>query len=391
MNGNRHLQTKSLWRQTTTLMALGCVLLIVPTGAMAQRGPKSVKVDPVIEEPLAQTVPVLARVVARREGPVAARIAGAVEEVVVAVGDRVAKGDVLARLVNDRRRFERDLAVSELSVAQAQRDVANHQHKLRDQERKRLLKLKKSAAFSSARLSDKIMEIAVAQSEIEAAMARIRMARSQLELREWNLTHTIIRAPYAGVVTAKHLSAGAYLSVGDPVITLVDDRDVEIEADVPARYVTSLAPGAAVAIGFGATGHEQALVRALVPTENPLTRTRAVRLTPTRKKRVVALAIGQSVTVSVPIGAERLVLSVHKDAVMVRGGRSLVVLMADGAATFQPVDLGAAVGGRFVVNSGLKVGDQVVIRGNERLRPGQKIRAGGPASAKPKPKPKQGS
>jgi len=387
MNGNRHLQTKSLWRQTMTLMALGCVLLMVPTGATAQRGPKTVKVDPVIEEPLAQTVPVLARVVARREGPVAARIAGAVEEVVVAVGDRVAKGDVLARLVNNRRRFERDLAVSELSVAQAQRDVANHQHKLRDQERKRLMKLKNSAAFSSARLSDKIMEIAVAQSEIEAAMARIRMARSQLELREWNLAHTIIRAPYAGVVTAKHLSAGAYLSIGDPVITLVDDHDVEIEADVPARYVTSLAPGAAVAIGFGAAGHEQALVRALVPTENPLTRTRAVRLTPTRKKRVGALAIGQSVTVSVPIGAERLVLSVHKDAVMVRGGRSLVVLMADGAATFRPVDLGAAVGGRFVVNSGLKVGDQVVIRGNERLRPGQKIRAGEPAS----PKPKQGS
>lgn len=63
----------------------------------------------------------------------------------------------------------------------------------------------------------------------------------------------------------------------------------------------------------------------------------------------------------------------HKDAVLNRGGSQLVYVAVDGIAEVRPVELGIAVGERFEVVSGLRPGDLVVVRGNERLRPGQPI------------------
>jgi len=90
------------------------------------------------------------------------------------------------------------------------------------------------------------------------------------------------------------------------------------------------------------------------------------------------------VTVHIPAGEIRNVLTVSKDAILNRGGAQLVVLNADGKATFLPVKLGQAIGQRFVVDDGLKEGDEVVIRGNERLVPGEPIRNGNAAPAKDK-------
>ena len=85
------------------------------------------------------------------------------------------------------------------------------------------------------------------------------------------------------------------------------------------------------------------------------------------------LAANQSATVHLPAGTPRTVVSVHKDAVINRRGKTLVFLVIDGAAQIRPVSLGEAVGGRFEVLGGLKPGDIAVVRGNERLRPGQKV------------------
>jgi len=68
---------------------------------------------------------------------------------------------------------------------------------------------------------------------------------------------------------------------------------------------------------------------------------------------------------------------VHKDAIVRRQGQAFVYVAKDGQAQIRPVQLGAAVGGRFEVLGGLGPGEPVVVRGNERLRPGQQIAVGG--------------
>ena len=74
-------------------------------------------------------------------------------------------------------------------------------------------------------------------------------------------------------------------------------------------------------------------------------------------------------------------ISVHKDAILYRSQRSLVVRIENGNAGFRPVRLGKAIGERFIVEDGLQTGDLVVVRGNERLRPGQGVRLINPEAA----------
>ena len=80
-------------------------------------------------------------------------------------------------------------------------------------------------------------------------------------------------------------------------------------------------------------------------------------------------AAGQSVTVDIPAGRPRDALTLHKDAVVQRGGANFVFVVDDGTAAMTPVQLGQAVGGRLEVVDGVGAGDLVIIRGNERLPP----------------------
>ncbi|PIW30044.1 MAG: efflux RND transporter periplasmic adaptor subunit [Rhodospirillales bacterium CG15_BIG_FIL_POST_REV_8_21_14_020_66_15] len=332
-----------------------------------------VVVDRVVAEASHQNVPVLGRFVARQAGPVAARISGPVAEFKVEVGDRVARGDVLAVLVKDSLKWERELKAAELNRFQAALETAQETLKLRRQELSRLEGLRKSSAFSQARLDDKMQEVAVAKAQLAVARGQLESAKASLKLAEINLFNADVIAPYGGVVSRRHTEAGAFVNLGAPLINLINDTDLEIEADVPARNVGGLTPGVRVPAALSATKTFTAAVRAVVPDENPQTRTRTVRFLPRDLPDDAAIAANQSVTLSIPATRSEKVVTVHKDAVLNRLGKTIVFLNQDGKALVRPVRLGDAVGSRLIVEGGLAVGDLVVVRGNERLRPGQAI------------------
>jgi RND family efflux transporter MFP subunit len=334
-----------------------------------------VQVDKVIMEPLTQTMPVLGRFVARESGVVAALTRGPVESVLVAVGDRVKKGDVIAHLVATRIKAARALQAALVSERKAQGRTAKAQLSLTQTELKRLASLRESVAFSRARHDDKISEVAKFDSEVGEKKAAIASARAQLRLADIDLYNAKIRAPYNGVVSQKHTSPGAFLNVGDPVVTLINDDFLEIEADVPSDRLSGLLIGRVTSAKLENGKALKVTVRAIVPEENGLTRTRPVRFTPKISASAEeSVAANQSVTVLLPVGVRRDVVSVHKDAVIPRGGESIVFVAKEGKAVRQALQLGDAVGNRFEVLDGLKAGDVVVVRGNERLRPGQSIK-----------------
>ena len=345
--------------------------LAVP--AIAQDATK-VGVDLVRRETVSQTFAVIGRLVARQAGVVAARVAGPVEALRVDVGDHVKQGQPVAVLVTERLRWERELRQADLAEAKAQLQSARTQMGMVAQEVGRLesLKQNRSAAFQQALYDDKVLEVTMLKSRIAEAEARVARAEANLNLARIDLEEATIRAPYDGVVTLRHSEVGAYLKAGESVVTLVADGELEIEADVPADRVTALAPGTPVEVRLGGE-HRRVAVRAVVPEENPLTRTRAVRLTPRFEIEGRTFAANQSVIVEVPIGAATEAVTVHKDAILNRQGGTLVFRVTDGAAKPTPVKLGDAVGGRYVVLEGLEPDDVVVVRGNERLRPGQAV------------------
>ena len=367
------------------------ILLGLTAGAAAQekKAPPpatAVGMDTVRSEPLRQTVPVLGRFVAKQAGVVAARVAGAIENYKVEVGDQVAEGDTLATIVADTFEWERNRRGADVATAKAALETSRASQKLLDQELARLEGLKESPAYSQARFDDKHQETVRARSQVTQAQAALRSAEAALQLAEIQLDDTAILAPYGGTVTQRHSEAGAYLRVGDPVIALLDNHNLEIEADVPSNRTAGLTPGRELRAVIDGGTEIKAVVRAVIPDENPRTRTRRARFAVTLDRNADSImAANQSVTVDIPAGEVGTVLTVHKDAILNRGGGQLVVLNDNGKAAFRPVQLGQAVGERFVVKSGLQDGDVVVIRGNERLRPGQSITDGESAAKKDNP------
>jgi len=320
-------------------------------GGKKRRGrpPTFVGVDPVRKGPLTQTEPVIGRIVATQQGVVAARVAGAVVEIKVAVGQHVKKGQILAK--------------QDTSNARARLAYERAELKLAEQELKRFesLRTNQSAAFARARYDLAIHKKARAQANVQLAMLAIQKA--------------VIRAPYDGVVVRKSTELGAYLQVGASVAELVNDTTVEIEADVPADRQKGLQTGRTISFVFAEGGRRYtATVRAILPMQNALTRTLAVRFVPAKGQKMVGMAINQAVTVNVPVGPTRVVVSVHKDAIINRGPARMVYVVLGGKAVPRPVQIGDGVGNRFIVKGGLRPGDIVVVRGNERLRPGQAVR-----------------
>lgn len=241
----------------------------------------------------------------------------------------------------------------------------------------RIQGLNQSAAFSQARLDEARQEQRRTASLLAVANARLQNVQTQLEQAMLDLEDATIRAPYTGIVTERMVSPGMYVQVGEPVAALINDRDLEIEAQVSTERVGGLSEGREVTVSLADGTELPATVRAVVPLEDPQSRTRTVRFTPGFNPADYSVAGNQSVTVRIPIGQAREIVSVHKDAVQIGpGGTSLVYIVVDGVAQPRTVELGAASGTRFEVLSGLQVGDLAVVRGNERLRPGQPVNPG---------------
>lgn len=340
-----------------------------------------VMVDAVIRNQGAETVPVYGRLVARQMGVVAARVRGAVAEIQAHVGDRVKKGAPLVILLTDTLKAERDLKAAELNEFKARRESAKVQLALFNQELRRLESLRKSAAFSRSRFEDKRQDVARARSVLTETRAKVQQARAELRMADINMYQATIRAPFDGVISKRHTDLGAFLNVGAPVVTLINDDSLEVEAEIPSIRIIGLPDGALVQVEFEDKTPFNAVVRAVVPEENPLARTRTVRFTAIFGDKKKNIAVNQSVRLLIPVGPARSIVSVHKDAVLLRGGRKVVYVIEGGQAKIRPVKLGEAVGSRFEVLSGLKPGEKVVIRGNERLRPNQgvRIRRSGPS------------
>ncbi len=362
--------------------ALLAFLALCPAGAEAQR-PSPVRVDKVVLQPLAETAPVFGRLVSRMRGSVAAQTVGAVTEMRVQVGDRVAKGDVLAVLDIEKLTSERDARAATADAVAARALAAGARLERVEQEIARYEKLRRSAAFSKARLQDKEQERVWLRSELDAARAQLVQAKAGLALAEMDLARGTVRAPYDGVVTALHTEIGSYLKEGGAVVALVNDRKLEIEADVPAARIAALAPGAEVVVLLPDGTKHRARVRAVVPDENAMTRTRLVRFTPDFGRTAVPLAANAAATVVVPVGSAAPALTVHKDAIVRQGQQAIVYVANNGKADRRRVRLGRASGTRFEVLDGLAEGDLAIVRGNERLRPGQPVLVPGAKAAKP--------
>ena len=103
--------------------------------------------------------------------------------------------------------------------------------------------MRKSAAFSVARYDDKRREVERFRSAKAEAEAKADQAQAELRMADINLSNAKIQAPFSGVITVLHVEVGNYVNVGANVATLVDDRSLEVEAEVPGSRISGLDQG----------------------------------------------------------------------------------------------------------------------------------------------------
>lgn len=358
-------------------IALACgalALLCNPDTAFSQNYETPVAVDAVRSEIVSETVAVFGEIVSRQSGPVQVAISAPVNAVHVRVGDRIEKGELIATLDSSMLELQKNTVQARIEMAEWASRRAQTQLALSKQQEERFRQLRHSAATTEAQLEDAELNLKIAQHALGESRAAIDQIRRELDIAEHNISLTQITAPYAGVIVERSIEIGQYMRVGEQAVRIVGDHNLEIEAYIPYRYINALNVGDSVAAQFdnGATFETQ--LRAFIPEEHVSTRTRAVRFEFDQNSVDDLLAVNQNVILQIPISNQNEALTVHKDAVVTQQGGYTVYVVQKDTAVLQGIEIGDAVGGRYQVLSGLSEGDNVVIRGNERLAPDQKVK-----------------
>jgi len=364
--------------------------------------------------------PFVGTVMPARTSDVGSAVDGRLVELPIVDGQQVAENEPIAQLLRGLLEIERAGAVAELDrrrqllaeltagsrpeeVEQARAAVAGFEARLayaRDR-LKRLARLAERGTSTADELQD-------AQTELQAIEAQLRGSRAGLALAEAGprqeqiaqaaaavatqeaevdriddqLAKHTIRAPFAGWVVERFTEKGQWVARGGLIARIAELQSVEVEARVPESSIATLREGAEVRLEFDAAPDQAWIGRVtrIVPQADLLSRSFPVRIR--LENRIVdgvpVLKGGMLARAWLPVGSAGSVTVVPKDALVLGGPRPLVFCVDTTSATegvVRPVDvvLGAAVEGHVAVRGSLEPGALVVVRGNERLRPGMKV------------------
>ena len=344
----------------TAFVAL--VLALIPAGLTFAQGPPEapVVVDMVEEETLQKPITLVGAVEPVKSSVIASEIEGIVESFPGDEGVYVNQGDVIAKFITSS--IEIDLRESKASKREAQA-----RYRLAKQDQERFDELKQKGVASIQQHDDAI-------AEKEAWGARIGQLQAEIEGHEYDINKSEIRAPFSGYITEEYTEVGQWVEKGGPVVELINTETVEIRIDMPERYISSIQNGGTVSIGFDAMPGEEVEgeVTSVVPQADRESRTFPVKVTIDNKDGKVKS--GMVARVSFPIGEAQSVKLVPKDAVVNQNNANFVYVVVNGAVQPVPVTTGTAYDGRIEVLGPVEPGQQVVIRGNERLMPNQPVK-----------------
>ncbi|HEX5162126.1 MAG TPA: efflux RND transporter periplasmic adaptor subunit [Steroidobacteraceae bacterium] len=344
-------------RPTSSLLVL--VLAAVPAGA-ADPSPVPVVVTTARAENLGATVSATGTVVSRNDARISSEVGGTLAWI-AEPGTVVRRGEAIARL--DTARLSLELRDNEAALKRLDAQLA-----LLTTQRTRLESLAGQNLVSQTQLDEAQSREQMAQQDLEQA----RVARDRAKL---DLDRATVRAPFAGIVAERVQQSGEYVASGAPLLRLVNDRELEVVARAPLVSADSVVAGAHARLVDGdrqVTG----TVRAVIPVGDERSRMVELRIALTDQAPADrSLRVGAPVRVEIAPQNLKPVVTVPRDAVILRQGASYVMrVRADNTAERVAVNLGPGRDNQVQIDGTLRAGDRVIIRGGERLEPGQTVK-----------------
>jgi RND family efflux transporter MFP subunit len=269
-------------------------------------------------------------------------VMGKIIELRCALGTHVKAGELIARLSLQELNSRLDQARE--SLAQAELELA------------RVTKLHATGALPGA--------------EYDAVVSRHRIAQAARAEAATMAGYAVVRAPFAGVVTAKPANAGDMAMPGRALCVIEDPSALRFEAAVPEQLARSFAVGSTIQVALDSVDVPlSATVAEISPNADATSRTVLVKLALSPDPRVRAGAFGRA---TVPASEVRA-LTVPDRAVIRRGQLEAVYTVVDGTARMRLVRSGRVANERVELRSGVREGEQIVIEGAEALVDGQPV------------------
>ena len=350
-----------------TILLLGIVFFFPHTGVLAQDAPRRfspppvpVRVAPVARKSVSERISLVGTTVPVLRSIVAAGIPGLVIRFPVKEGDFVKKGALLAKLRATGRRLR-------LKAAAASRKAARVKLENAAKALRRLRRLQKTKSIAEERLDD-------AETAYRMLVNELHQKDAEIELLEDEIRRKEIRAPFSGFVVKAHTQVGQWLPAGGPVVTLIDLSRVRVTVDVPERHYVRLNEKSETFVTLKSLSDSPipASIEALLSQGDSDARTFPVKVLLDNPGYRIKSAMEAVVTFNLPV--KKRMLLVPKDAVVTTGYDRRVYRVVNGKADPVPVRILGYYDGHVAVSGDLKEGQNVVIRGNERLRPGQAVR-----------------
>lgn len=333
-----------------------------------------VEVEPVSPRRVEYAVRAVGSVEAFEQVQVTARIAGAVDKLDFAEGDRVKAGQVLVEI--EPRRFQIAVESAQAALARTKAELAETQAALQ----RRLEANEKSPGLVKAEEIESRRARAAAQDAARAA------AESQLHLAELNLRDAFVRAPIAGQIESRDVRTGQYVQPGTPVATLLRRDPLLVRFQVPELDAASLLRDQKVRFSVRDEGQPLNAVITHVAQAADATSRMVMVTARVDDPRAGELRPGAFAQVTVPIDAHDDAPVVVETAIRPSEKGFVAFVVTEGVAHERVLTLGLrTLDGRVEVKQGLSVGDLLVVRGAEALTEGAKVKLPGakPATGAP--------
>jgi RND family efflux transporter MFP subunit len=336
--------------------------------------PMTVDVSTVGRSEVVDYVTVVGNLIGRATVDVVPRVAGRLESVQVQLGDRVTRGQVVAKL-EDRAVREQvnqvraNIEVNEATVKARENDAIVAKNSL-DRARtsfERGLLSQQGLEDAEARYNSAISQVTVAQAQLVSTQARL----DELSV---TLSDTSVLSPVDGFVGRRNLDSGAFAGGNTPIISVVDIGIVRMVANLVEKDFRRVQAGAPALVEVDAfpgeqfTGH----VSRVAPVFDPATRTATMEIeVPNPGYR---LKPGMYARVRLTAERKPDALTVARAAVVdIQGRRGVYVLEEGDVARFTAVETGLSDTERIEILSGVTEGTRVVTTGALAIRDGERI------------------
>jgi len=342
----------------TSSLTLAILLISHKVNAQEwQRPPAVVEIAEVKNSDLALTTNIAGNIVSKNFAWFSAETTGKLRTIKT-IGSKVDKGDIIATLETTSLRAQREEQKNAVEAAGARIDYLRNQVK-------RLKELSNQNIASVSQIED-------TQSQLDLAISNQATAKARLSQVDIGIAASKIRAQFDGTITEQGIRIGEWASPGQRVVRVVNTEAVELVARAPLKSILYAKLGDTFTINDG-NQQGSATINALVPYGEITDGVYEIRM----QIKNGDWRAGQSVTLQVPQSATKSVLTVPRDAILLRsGGSSVIKVNQDLSIKRIAVTTGLGNTQNIEVKSidgELNIGDKVIIRGGERLQDGQAI------------------